>query len=394
MRRSVGVTLAVVGLAIATRLGAAAFLGDRLLFDDEAIYYDAAGRLVDGAGFGERFRNAPGFPVVLAVFHAAGADSVVGTRMAQAVLTGAGAAVVLALAGMTVGPGAAVVAGLFYALDPLLVMAGGLLYPEAAAAVVLAAAVMATFAAADRHGLGRPAAAGLLLGVLTLLRPVAPVLAPVLAGWILVQGRAAPRRRLVQAVALVLGCAVLPGAWTYRNYRVHGALTPIATAGIQAAPVSPSEAQSRGLTAALLQRAREQPGALAAHLGREFLHFWELYPQRLTTDNAERRAALNARDPRLPTVPIVSSALRDRVGAVASALELGLAVLGLAAAWRARRHAAWLLLAVSLAFAAGYAPFRGKIRYRIPVVPLVMVLAGAGLSALGGVVRARGRAGS
>ena len=56
--------------------------------------------------------------------------------------------------------------------------------------------------------------------------------------------------------------------------------------------------------------------------------------------------------------------------------------------------AALRLLAVSLAFAAGYAPFRGKIRYRIPVVPLVMVLAGAGLSALGGVVRARGRAGS
>jgi hypothetical protein len=215
----------------------------------------------------------------------------------------------------------------------------------------------------------------------------------VLAGWILVHGRAAPRRRLLQAIVLVLGCALLPGAWTYRNYRVHGALTPIATAGIQAAPVSPSEAQSLGLTVALLHRARDQPGALAAHLGREFLHFWELYPQRLTTDDAELRAALHARDPRLPTAPVVSSTLRDRVSAAASALELGLALIGLVAAWRARRPAAWLLLAVSLALAAGYAPFRGKIRYRIPVVPLVMVLAGAGLTALGGAGPARGRAG-
>ena len=175
MTRATAVGLAVVGVAIAARLGAAVFLGDRLHFDDEAIYYDTARRLADGAGFGERYRNAPGFPVVLAAFQAVGVDGVAGMRMAQAIVTGAGAAVVMALASAVVGRGGAVVAGLLYGLDPLLAVAGGLLYPEAVAAVVLTAAVAVTLGAARHHDALRPAIAGALLGALTLLRPVALV---------------------------------------------------------------------------------------------------------------------------------------------------------------------------------------------------------------------------
>jgi hypothetical protein len=381
--RATKVALAVAGLATATRLGAAAFLGDRLHFDDEAVYYDAARRLSDGAGFGEGYRNAPGLPVVLAAFRSIGVDGVAGMRVAQAVVTGAGVAVVMALAVSVVGRGAALVAGLFYAVDPLLVVAAGLLYPEAVAAVVLPAAVAMTVAAARRGDGMRPAAAGALLGAVVLLRPAALVVAPVLAGWIVVRGRGGPRRRLWHAAVLLLGCGLLLAPWTYRNYRIHGALTPIATAGIEAAPVTAAEAESRGLGAALLQHARSEPWRLAARVGREFLHFWELYPQRLTTDNARFRAALHANDPRLPTEPSFPGGLRDRASALASALLLGLALLGVVAAWRARRSDVVLLLAVPLVLALGYALFIGKIRYRIPVVPLLMVLAGAGVAGCG-----------
>jgi len=383
MTRATAVALAVVGVATAARLGAAAYLGDRLHFDDEAVYFDAARRLADGAGLGDRYRHAPGFPIVLAAFRTVGVDGVVGMRMAQAVVTGAGAAVVMALAARIVGHGGAVAAGLLYALDPLLVVAGALLYPEGVAAVVLTTAVTGTLAAADRDGALRPMMIGLLLGGLVLLRPVALVLAPVLAGWIAVLGNASRPHRMRQAAVLLVGCGMLLAPWTYHNYRVHGTLTPIATAGIEAGPVSRSEARSLGLSGAFLQRARDEPRALAARVGREFLHFWEFYPQRLTTDNARRRAALHANDTRLPTEPSFPADLRDRLSAVSWALVLGLALLGLGAVWRHRRLDAVLLLLVSLVFALGYAAFMGKIRYRIPVVPLVMVIASAGLTGWG-----------
>jgi hypothetical protein len=138
--------------------------------------------------------------------------------------------------------------------------------------------------------------------------------------------------------------------------------------------------QEYGLSGALLREVALHPGSIAAHVEREFLHFWELYPQRLTTDNAVRRADIHENDPRLPTDPPFPAALRDRVSAVASVAEIGLAVIGLGVLWRRRPAEACLLVAVMLAFGLGYAVFIGKMRYRIPIVPMLLVLAGAGAS--------------
>jgi hypothetical protein len=155
-------------------------------------------------------------------------------------------------------------------------------------------------------------------------------------------------------------------------------VVPIAVAGIQSAPVPSSELQARGLTGALLREAARRPRAIAAHVGREFLHFWELYPQRLTTDNASRRAEIHAGDPRLPAEPTFPPALRDRVSTLASVAEVGLSLVGLGILWRRRRAEAVLLLAVMLAFGLGYSVLTGRMRYRIPVVPALLVLAGGG----------------
>jgi hypothetical protein len=84
----------------------------------------------------------------------------------------------------------------------------------------------------------------------------------------------------------------------------------------------------------------------------------------------------------LPTAQTFPSGVRDGVSAVASGAEFVLAAIGVTAAWKRRRAATLFLLAVLVVFAAGYAPFIGKMRYRIPVVPVVLVLAGAGLVSL------------
>jgi len=372
----------MVVLALVARLAAVLSLGDRLHFDDEGVYLDAAVRLGDGMGFGEDFRNVPGYPVVLAALRLAAPDGVLGVRVAQAVLTAAGTAAVMTLALSLGGRRMAFAAGLFYALDPLLVVAGGLLYPEAIAAVVLTLIILAALRAVARDDLRGAALVGALLGGLALLRPVALALVPVLVLWTAAQVTGSWRRRGVHGAVVLLACGAALVPWTYRNYRLHGVVAPIAIAGTHTAPVPLSEIRARGLTHALLQQAREDPGSLAAHAGREFLHFWELYPQRLAIDNPTRRAEIHGGDARLPVEPTFPTVLRDRVSAAASAVEFGLAALGVGVLWGRRRAATVLLLAVMLGFAAGYAPFIGKLRYRIPVVPLLLVLAGAGAASV------------
>lgn len=378
MRLPVAATLLVVGVALVARLGAAVALGNGFQFDDEAVYVDAAARVTGGTGFGAGYRSVPAYPLVIAALGAVAPGGVLGVRVAQAVVTAAGAAVVLALAGLLLGPRAALAAGLLYALDPLLVVAGSLLYPEAVAAVLLAATVLTTIHAARRDDLGLSAIVGIALGTLALFRPVALVIAPVIAVWIAAVAAAPTRRRALHATFVLAGCGLALAPWTYRNYRLHGAVVPIAVAGTQAAPVPFSNVQAYGLTGALLREVALRPRSIAAHVGREFLHFWEFYPQRLTTDNAKLRAEIHTNDPRLPAEPAFPAALRDRVSAVASVIEIGLALLGLTILWRRRRAEAVLLGAVMLAFGLGYALLIGKMRYRIPVVPVLLVLAGAG----------------
>jgi 4-amino-4-deoxy-L-arabinose transferase-like glycosyltransferase len=378
MRSPVAATAFVVGLAMVTRLAAAVVVGDGFRFDDEAVYLDAATRIASGAGFGRQYGSVPAYPLVVAALRAMAPAGVLGIRVAQAVVTAVGVAVVLALAGALFGRRAALAAGLLYALDPLLVVAGVLLYPEAVAAVLLAAAVLTALRAARHDDLGRSAIVGIACGLLALLRPVALVLVPVIAAWIAVVVAGPVRRRAWHATLVLAGCGLALVPWTYRNYRLRGDLVPIARAGTHTAPVPLSEVHEYGLSGALLREMALHPSSIAVHVEREFLHFWELYPQRLTTDNAVRRADIHENDPRLPTDPPFPAALRDRVSAVASVAEIGLALMGLGVLWRHRRAEGGLLVAVMLAFGLGYALFIGKMRYRIPIVPMVLVLAGAG----------------
>jgi CHASE2 domain-containing sensor protein len=68
---------------------------------------------------------------------------------------------------------------------------------------------------------------------------------------------------------------------------------------------------------------------------------------------------------------------------IASTVEFGLALFGLVFLWRTQRAAALLIGTVTITFALGYALFVAKLRYRIPVLPLVFVLAGVGAWKLG-----------
>jgi hypothetical protein len=285
------------------------------------------------------------------------------------------------------GAGPARVAGVLYALDPLMVVSGALFYAEAAATIVLLLTLLAAWSAVPDR-LAWSLVAGLLLGVLAELRPVGLVLAPVVALWVAAY---VPRRRLRHAIAVVAGCGLALAPWTLRNYRVHGGLVPISTAGTQSAPVDAEDVSQHGLTASLVRAMWHDPGGTASRIASEFAHFWAPYPTRLLTDSAQRRAAFHAEDSRLPTDLTFSPGLRDPVSALSFGAEMAFAFVGVVLAWRRHRAAAALLLAVCIAYGLGYALIIGKLRYRIPVLPYVFLFAGVALTwAMAGAAQVRG----
>jgi 4-amino-4-deoxy-L-arabinose transferase-like glycosyltransferase len=367
----------VVLVAAALRVVAAMAIGNRFQFADEAIYVDAAHRLLHGGGFGVGYQQAPGYPVFLAVLAAPLPATILALRLGQGVLAGLGSALVYALAAPLAGSRPALIAAAIYALDPLLVVSAGLLYPETAAALLLAIAILAAWRA-SRDSLGNSSLAGVLLGAVTLLRPVALVLVPVAAAWIAFAVDVSPRRAAAHLGLVLTGALLVLAPWTYRNYRVRGQLAPIAVAGTHTAPVTREDLAKDGLTVSMVKKAWTDPAAFAARTARQFVQFWELAPTRLKTDDPALRAALHQKDPRLPTGALVPPGLRDLVSTLLSAVEFGLALVGLIILWRMRSREALLISLVTIAFALGYALFVAKLRYRIPVLPLVFVLAGVG----------------
>jgi len=373
--RSLGqATLGLLALAVVLRLAAAFALGDRLYFTDEAEYVDAADRLLAGGGFDAHYDRVPAYPVFVAGLRAGPPQRIRTVRVLQAVLAATGAGLAVRLGARTLGSRAALVAGLLYAADPMLVVAGGLLYPEAIAAVLLIMVLLCAVEATECDRIRWSTAAGAGLGLLAQLRPVALVLVPPLALW----AATGTSRRVRHAGAVILGCVLLLAPWTYRGYRLHGSLVPIATQGTISAPVPRESVERRGLVGSLVEEAWAEPMSFLRHLTRESGHFFELYPQRLATDNPEDRVEIHARDPRLPLQETLPPGPRNLVSAFTFGPELLLAMVGLVAGWRDHRRVVLLLAGATLCYGFGYALFIGKLRYRIPVLPLLFVLAGHG----------------
>jgi 4-amino-4-deoxy-L-arabinose transferase-like glycosyltransferase len=371
------ILLALVGCAVAARVAAAVVVGgEAFRFVDETMYTDAATGLLTGQGLSAA-RELPGYPAFLALLRAMLPQGVLPLRVAQAVVAALGVPLCYALGRRLGGEGAGLLAAAVFALDPLLVVSAGLLYPEAIAALLLTGAVLLAWEAVRRDRLPVSALAGMVLGLLTLFRPVSLALAPAMLGWA-VLGRPGRWDRRTAHAALLLGLwAMVLAPWMYRTYRDTGHLLPTGAA-VRGVPGIGAEASEVGVGLAVVKTAAAEPEAFVRRTIREFGRFWEFTPTRLASDSPERRARLAERFPRVSSEPLVRRGPRDLLAGISFGLELALALVGLALAWRgSRREAVWLVGLV-LSFALGYALFYGKVRYRIPVLPILFAYAGLG----------------
>jgi len=196
---------------------------------------DSCGRMPEGENPPTAFRP-PGWPAVLAAVTAvAEPERWTVARLLQT-LIGTAAVALIGLAGfLLLGPPGAVAAAALAAVDTTLLVVGASLMSEPLFVALVAAAVCAALAARrvspSPHGPGGRrwwawvAAAGLLLGLATLVRSNGPAVLPAVAllaatGW---------RRALAAAVVAGAALVLVVAPWTVRNAVVMDAFVPVAS---------------------------------------------------------------------------------------------------------------------------------------------------------------------
>ncbi len=229
--------LAVVLGCLAT-LGAVVVVlrsGSEVSFYDEGDFFALATHLADGDGFtldglAPTAYRAPGLPLLLGVVALFDRDLEV-LRLFNALLLGPAIVVGAMLARRLAGPLTAAVAAAGLSTAPVAVYTATKLYPQTLATLLMVLSLTAVVMVERSSGRSRwwwAAGAGLSLGWLTLTVPnhgVTLVVAGIWLAWRL-------RREALAALAIVAVLAALPlGAWTVRNYAAFDSFVSISSNG-------------------------------------------------------------------------------------------------------------------------------------------------------------------
>jgi 4-amino-4-deoxy-L-arabinose transferase-like glycosyltransferase len=389
-------------------------------FSDPAEYDTVAWNLVRGAGFALEGAAGPYptafvppvLPWLTSLLYRAVGHQYFAAVLLVAVIGGLLPLVLAAFGTRMFGSPTGRLAGWLATVHPLLVFFSGYLLTETPFCVTLLLALLLTAEWVKTPRPGRAFGAGVAWGLASLTRPTALALPVLAAAWAwLPLGLTVPTRgRLHQVAMLMLGLALTVGPWTLRNAVVLHAFVPVTTGAGQALldsnnPGAWDESAARGGAAGALrtellrteyrglpeaevdvrararaiaflrEHARDWPAMAATKLAR----FWRLRAEAGTTGSWQAAGSPLTRLLRLLD-PLLLWSL----------LTLPLALWGAAMSLRGpRRWFQSLSLWVILYFTALAVVFFGSLRMRLPVEPLIVLFAAAGLDDL--VRRARAR---
>lgn len=222
--------LVIIGVALAVRLAYALVAPPPPISDE--MHYDVLARsLAAGGGYvedGVATAYWPvGYPALIAAFYVAFGFHYLPIIIFQCVLGAATAALTWRLASLFLNESSARAAGLIVAVLPSQVAYAARLFP----AVIFGFVVVVASYVIIKYGRTVAAAgAGFLTGAGAL---AAPVLLPVPGAFFVIDlltGRSW-KRALTRALVAAAVTAAVVAPWTYRNWRVLGALVPVSTNG-------------------------------------------------------------------------------------------------------------------------------------------------------------------
>jgi 4-amino-4-deoxy-L-arabinose transferase-like glycosyltransferase len=346
-----------------------------------------AERLADGRGFVDEdgaphARRTPAIPFLVSLVYRAVGPRVEAARVFMCALASLLVPACYLLAAALGGRGAGIASAAAAALMPTWIYHSPAILVDLAAATLTALASWALIEGWRRGALSWVALAGLLWGAGALVRPTLLVLGPALVAWAIVVF-VPLRRRLAAAATLVAPAAHVIQPWTARN------------ASVLDRPVLLS---SQGGLTLWMSNNPQSTGVLAVDWAYAAANADRLFPPRDYASELEQSRALEqdalrfmredtAAFARLCFVRLLEfwKPFSPRAGAAANLAMLasyGL-LLPFFLLWVARRG--WrrgpelLLVLVIATQTALHTIFSASVRYRIPIEPLILALATAGL---------------
>ena len=374
--------------ALLIRGGFVLILQDGFYFPDSIEYSGAALNLLMGGELGEAYNRPPAYPVFLAAIYVLFGEHILAVRMVESVMSALLAVIVTLIGKRIGGQTVGAIAGILWSIYPLGVFIVGVLYPTNLLTVLLAGGVLCFLPDSQQEfSPKRLFAAGVLWGLAALTIPVVLATIGVIGLWLLYWVRV-NRLRLLSLLFLGSALVVLP--WAIRDFYVYDRVVLVDPRVVQHLPRMRSvegELQSRKVEAIL-----NYPGEFAARFAGQFLHFWQLFPDRMAMDRPEYREQWHEKDQRVIKDTILTA--NDLINAV-SLLSTGplflFAVIGTLAMCveQKRRRDVWLLWALIPSFAVVYSMFVTRTRYRIPIEPYITILSAYGLKMAWSIVAAR-----
>ena len=358
--------------------------------------------------FGLSMLRTPVYPLYLSFTHLITGSRIIGPMVLQVLVGVAVAYVTYRLALSLFGRSVALCAAAIVAIDPVSVIYSSLILTETLYAFFLVGAVLLLWRP-EHNGWTRALAAGVLLGLATLTRPVSIYLSVVLAIGYLILERQNLRRAGLATLAFLIGFGVVAGGWIIRNDVMGGVATISTIEGynllyyravgtlVESDHLTQSKAHHRlskelkhelppHATPGQVDKAEESLGTktIRQHITG--------YIKEAVKGGA--RLVLGPGDAELATA--TAKHVTDLVDGYAVVYLIGcylLGLIGLWSAWRSYRLRLCLLpLLVIIYTVVVSSGLEAYSRFRVPIMPFFAVLAGLGLMAIvtrgpGGVAR-------
>ncbi|HEC07134.1 MAG TPA: hypothetical protein ENJ12_09790 [Thiolapillus brandeum] len=202
------------------------------------IYEQAARNILAGDGFVGTANNepiifrTPAYPYfVAAVYYLFGVGNHLALLMFQAVLDALTGLLIYWTGVKMVNSKAAILAGILFAIYPLSAYYTLRVFPESMFTLGMMAVVASLVWSVETDRPYRFLLVGLMVGLCALVKPVVMLLAPFIGFVMLLRAPASWRRVVRNTALMVVGFVVLVSPWSYRNYLVTGHFIPLATGG-------------------------------------------------------------------------------------------------------------------------------------------------------------------
>lgn len=374
----------------------------------DAAYHDDWAREVASGSLsgGEPFFRAPLYPYALGLVYRVTGGSYIAPRVLQFILGALTALLTYAIARKLLGRLAGIVSGLLAGLYPVLIYFEGELLTETLFIFFIMLSLYLFTLAVEKQRGWTWFLAGLCMGSALITRPTVAIFVPfAVLGAILLA-----RRRLVHALLVLLGVVIMLAPVTTHNMAVSGEFIPLVwQGGLNFYLGNNPAADGWSATSPELRKDwwggyNDQIAIPEQEFGREMLYteisdYWTRRGLGYVASDPGgwirlmlRKAALFWGSDEFPNnldynfMKLHSWVLRNPV--ITFATVAPLAVLGLIVlAPRARRL--YFLYAFFLSFFAGTVAFFVCSRYRIPVLPVMMIFAGGAAAYIVDSIRAR-----